>query len=165
MRFVPAVPILLAASLARAGGPSAEVGRDLFSGARPLRNGGPPCGACHAMGGEGLAFTASLGPVLSAGLGGMDPEMLDGLLETLPFPTMTPLYDGRPLAPDERADLGAYLAGAALQGPPVGVWRFEALGAALAAGVFLGIAFASRRRKPSSRARLLARAHSNGGSR
>jgi hypothetical protein len=116
------------------------------------------------MGGEGLALTASLGPVLSAGLGTMDPEMLDGLLETLPFPTMTPLYDGRPLAPDERADLGAYLARAA-QGAPVGAWRFEALGAALAAGVFLGIAFASRRRKPSSRARLLARAHFDGGSR
>jgi hypothetical protein len=164
MRVVRVVPILLAASLARAEGPSAEVGRDLFSGARPLRNGGPPCGACHAMGGEGLALTASLGPVLSAGLGTMDPEMLDGLLETLPFPTMTPLYDGRPLAPDERADLGAYLARAA-QGAPVGAWRFEALGAALAAGVFLGIAFASRRRKPSSRARLLARAHFDGGSR
>jgi mono/diheme cytochrome c family protein len=144
----------------------ASAGRDLFSGSRPFRNGGAPCGACHALGGEGLAFTASLGPELSASLAPMDAESLDGLLESLPFPTMTPIYDTRVLTPAERRDLVAYLLSAAKQGPPRETWRFELLGVLGAGVLFLGLALAGRRRKPPSRARLLARAHpTNGGSR
>jgi mono/diheme cytochrome c family protein len=137
---------------------SPRAGRDLFTGARGLRNGGAPCGACHALGGEGLAFTASLGPELSSSLATMDPEALDGLLETLPFPTMIPVYDGRALTSQERADLVAYLIPAAGKGPPTGAWHFEAVGALVAALLFLGLALARRRRKPPSRALLLARA-------
>src|SRR5512136_74936 len=87
---------------------SREAGRALFIGVRAFSAGGAPCGACHALGGEGLAFTASLGPELSTGLTGMDPVALDGLLETLPFPSMTPVYDGHALTPGERADLAAF---------------------------------------------------------
>lgn len=147
-----------------AGDPSA--GRDLFAGSRRFRNGGAPCGACHALGGEGLAFTASLGPELSASLAPMDAESLDGLLESLPFPTMTPIYDTRTLTPEERRDLAAYLLSAAKQGPPRETWRFELLGVLGAGVLFLGLALAGRRRKPPSRARLLARVPpTNGGSR
>jgi len=157
---------LLAAGVAGAEGPAAETGRALFTGTRPLRNGGAPCGACHALGGEGLAFTASLGPELSSGLATMEPDALDGLLETLPFPSMAPIYDGRPLTPSERADLAAFLIPAARQGPPRGAWHFEAFGVALAVLLFLGLALAWRRRKPPSRTRLLARAaRLQGGSR
>ena len=117
MRSVRLVVVwLLAAGVAGAAGPS-RGGRDLFTGARPFRNGGAPCGACHGLGGEGLAFTASLGPELSSGLATMDPASLDGLLEALPFPSMTPVYEGRPLTPAERADLVAYLIPAAGKGP------------------------------------------------
>ncbi|HZY05630.1 MAG TPA: hypothetical protein VFF02_19235 [Anaeromyxobacteraceae bacterium] len=137
---------------------SAEAGRELFIGARRLRNGGAPCGACHALGGQGLAFTASLGPELSAGVSALDPASLDGLLETLPFPTMTPIYDARPLTAAERADLVAFLVPAAERGPPRDAWRFEAWGAGVAGLFFLGLALAWRRRKGSARARLLARA-------
>ena len=143
-----------------------DVGRDLFTGARPFQNGGAPCGACHGLGGEGVAFTASLGPELSSGLATMDPESLDGLLEALPFPSMTPVYEGRPLTPDERADLVAYLIPAAGNGPPRNAWHFEAWGLAVAVLLFLGLALAWRRRKAPSRARLLARAaRIQGGSR
>lgn len=145
---------------------SATTGRDLFTGARPFQNGGAPCGACHGLGGEGVAFTASLGPELSTGLATMDPASLDGLLEALPFPSMTPIYEGRALTGEERADLVAYLIPAAGKGPPREAWRFEAFGAALAVLLFLGLALAWRRRKPPSRARLLARAaRLQGGSR
>ena len=109
--------------------PRCRAGRDLFIGSRPFQNGGAPCGACHALGGEGVAFTASLGPELSTSLAAMDPEALDGLLEALPFPTMAPVYDGRALTPAERADLVAFLIPAAKQGPPAGAWHFEACGA------------------------------------
>lgn len=150
--------------LAAAGDPA--TGRGLFIGTRPFRNGGAPCGACHAIGGQGLAFSASLGPDLSASLAGMDPEALDGILDGLPFPTMVPVYEGRALTPEERADLAAFLLPAAQQGPPRGAWRFELLGAAGAAVLFAALALASRRRKAPSRARLLARAANlQGGSR
>jgi mono/diheme cytochrome c family protein len=146
--------------------PAAEAGRALFVGARAFQNGGPPCGACHALGGEGLAFTASLGPELATGLVAMDAAGLDGLLETLPFPTMTPLYDAHALTPAERADLATYLLAAAKQGPPRDAWRFELLGTTGAGVLFVWLALAWRRRKPPSRGRLLARAHhSPGGTR
>jgi mono/diheme cytochrome c family protein len=145
---------------------SPEAGRALFIGSRAFQNGGAPCGACHGLGGEGIAFTASLGPELSRSLSGVEPADLEALLEALPFPTMAPIYEGRALTPAERADLAAFLVPAARQGPPGDAWHFEACGALVAALLFLGLALASRRRKPPSRARLLARAHpSHGGSR
>ncbi len=154
----------LFSSLLTAG--DASAGRALFTGARSLANGGAPCGACHALGGEGVAFTASLGPELSSSLASMDPEALDGLLETLPFPTMTPIYDGHALTVAERADLVAYLVPAAQKGPPRDGWHFEACGALVAVLLFAGLALAWRRRKAPSRDRLLSRAHAvSGGSR
>lgn len=152
--------------VAGAAEPSVATGRDLFIGSRPFQNGGAPCGACHALGGEGLAFTASLGPELSAGLSGMDPAALEGLLEALPFPTMMPIYEGHVLTPAERADLTTYLIQAATKGPPRNAWHFELYGLIGAVVLLLGLALAWRRRKPPSRARLLARAPNlHGGSR
>ena len=161
-----ALAIGLAEGAALAAEPSLATGRDLFIGSRPFQNGGTPCGACHGLGGEGPAFTASLGPELSAGLSGMDPEALDGLLEALPFPTMMPVYEGRALTPGERADLTAFLIQAAKKGPPRNAWYFELYGLIGAGFLFLLLAMAWRRRKPPSRARLLARAANlHGGSR
>jgi hypothetical protein len=135
---------------------SVEAGRALFAGSTPFRNGGAPCGACHALAGEGLAVTASLGPELSTALSGMDAEMLDGILEGLPTPTMTPVYEGKGLTPGERADVAAYLVEAVKRGPPPATRRFELLGAAGALLLLVPPALAWRRRKSSSRARLLA---------
>ncbi|HQR29340.1 MAG TPA: hypothetical protein PLL32_02950 [Anaeromyxobacteraceae bacterium] len=167
MRLVRLVVVwLLAAGVAGAAGPSVEAGRALFTGARPFQAGGAPCIACHAPGGPGMAFTASFGPELSTGLASMDAASLDGLLEALPFPTMTPVYEGRPLTPAERADLAAFLLQAAADGPPRDTGRFPVAGVVLAVVLFLGLALAWRRRKAPSRARLLARAaRFQGGSR
>lgn len=150
--------------LAAAGDPA--VGRSLFIGSTPLRNGGAPCGACHGLGAEGLAFGATLGPSLDQTLAAMDAESLDGLLDALPFPTMVPVYEGHALTPEERAHLTAYLIPAAQRGPPGPGWRFALLGAAGAAVLLAGLALAARRRKASSRSRLLAGApQPQGGSR
>ena len=165
-RVVLLALLALTIGVAGAAEPSVAAGRDLFIGSRPFQNGGAPCGACHALGGEGLAFTASLGPELSASISGMEPEALDGLLEALPFPTMTPVYEGHALTAAERADLTAFLIQAATKGPPRNAWHFELYGLVGAGVLFLGLALAWRRRKPPSRARLLARAaHLHGGSR
>jgi mono/diheme cytochrome c family protein len=154
----------LALLLAAPGDPA--TGRQLFIGARPFQGGGAPCGSCHALGGEGPAFAASFGPELSGSLDGMEPEALDGLLTDLPFPSMTPIYDGHALTPAERSDLGAFLTAAVKQGPPAADWRFEALGLLGALAAFLLIALAGKGRKTSSRVRLLHRARlSSGGSR
>lgn len=159
-RHVAALALLLAAPLHGAPQPgSPDVGRALFTGERAFQNRGAPCGACHALGGEGLAFTASLGPELSAGLSGMDAEMLDGILESLPFPSMAPLYDKRALTPAERADLAAYLMPAVLKGPPKPDRRFELFGALGAALLVGGTFLAARGRKTSSRARLIEKAY------
>jgi hypothetical protein len=161
-----AVVFGLIAGVAGAAEPSALTGQDLFTGARPFRNGGAPCGACHSPGGPWTALHASLGPELASSVASMDPGSLDGLLEALPFPTMTPIYERRPLTPEERADLAAYLIAAARQGPPREAWRADAAAVAVAALLFAGLALAWRRRKGSTRARLLARVpHASGGSR
>lgn len=143
---------------------SAATGRDLFLGARPFQNGGAPCGACHAVGGEGLAFAGSLGPELSTGLASMDDASLDGLLETLPFPTMAPIYEGHPLTPAERADLAAFLRATAGAGAPREGNAFVPWGVAAGALLFLALGLGGRGRG-SARARLLARPPSQGGSR
>ena len=154
----------IAVLLATVGDPA--VGRSLFIGSRPLQKGGPPCGACHALGGEGLAFGASLGPELSGTLASLDRDSVDDLLDGLPFPTMVPLYEGHALTPEERSHLTAFLVPAAQQGPPRDGWRFELLGALGAAVLFALQYLAFRRRKAPSRARLLAHAaHPQGGSR
>ena len=168
MHAVPVVLLsLLIAGVAGASEPSAEAGRALFIGTRAFQAGGAPCGACHALGGEGVAFTASLGPELSTSLATMDPDALAGLLEALPFPTMAPVYDGRALTASERADLTAFLIPAAKQGPPARTWHFEAWGSLVALVLFVALALNSRRRKPRSRARLISRAYPShhGGSR
>ena len=104
------------APIAQGGDPAA--GRALFVGARAFEAGGPPCGACHGVGGEGRGLAAAFGPDLSGtveAFGGV--ELLDGLLETLPFPSMEPLYAGKALTPAERADVAAFLVAAGGRAP------------------------------------------------
>jgi hypothetical protein len=137
--------------------PDALSGRALFIGARPLAAGGSPCGACHAIGGASAPFAAALGPELSRTFEGLDGESVGALLDELgSFPTMAPLYAGRPLTPVERSDLAAFLVEAAGKPAPGGaaVAGWAALGAAL--GLVL-LALAARRRPASPREELLAR--------
>lgn len=140
---------------APAGDPA--VGRALFIGARPLQNGGAPCGACHAIGGEGAAFAASFAPGLRASFDGLDPAAVDAILEDPPFPSMVPVYAGHPLAPDERAHLGAFLLQAAGKAEP-GAGRAAGIAAAIALACLAGIGLGARRIPGSARAALVARA-------
>jgi hypothetical protein len=151
-----AVLWVLAPGAAAASG-DAMAGRALFIGARALRNGGSPCGACHAIGGESAPFAASLGPELSQSFDGLDDTAIAGLLEDIPFPTMAPIYAGRPIAPDERADLTAFLLQASGK-PAPGGGRVAVYAGLLAGALLLVMGAAARRRPGSARAELLARA-------
>jgi mono/diheme cytochrome c family protein len=150
-----AVVALAATPAAHAAPGDPAAGRALFVGARPFAAGGPPCGACHGIGGEGRAFAAAFGPDLSASaeaVGGAD--ALDGLLETLPFPSMEPLYAGKALTPGERADVAAFLVSAGGRAPASEDGAI-ALQAGLAAGlVLVALALTGRGRGRSARARL-----------
>ncbi len=159
----PALALLLAAGTVPAlaaeapPGPGDPLrGRALFIGAVRFQQGGSPCGACHAVGGQGRAFAAGMGPELSRSFDGMDAATLDSLLQDLPFPSMVPVYAGHPLTPSERGDLAAFF-GQVAGAPPPG-----ALGVAVAAGVIAlacmaGMALAARRRKGPARAGLVDR--------
>jgi hypothetical protein len=135
----------------------AMTGRALFIGARAFRNGASPCGACHAIGGESAPFAASLGPELSRSFEGLDADAVSGMLEDPPFPTMAPLYAGRPLTPDERADVAAFLLQASGKPSPGGA-RVAAWAALLVAVALGALGVVARRRPGSARAELLARA-------
>ncbi|HEY6106064.1 MAG TPA: hypothetical protein VIV59_08790 [Anaeromyxobacteraceae bacterium] len=160
-----AVTCGLASAAAPAGAGDPARGRDLFIGATPFLKGGAPCGACHAIGGQGAAFAATLGPELSASFTGMSAADMDGLLADPPFPTMVPLFAGRALEPAERADLGAFLSDAAGK-PPPGAERIVAWAALVAATCLAAAAWAARWRNGSLREELRAKAlPTHGGSR
>lgn len=136
------------------GDPSA--GRALFVGARALQAGGPPCGACHGISGEGLGVAASYGPDLSGASAAYGDDALVAMLDDLPFPSMAPVYAGRPLTAAERADVVAFLAAAGGRAPSrESAWFPIHAGLLFAAGV-AALALAGRRRARSARARLLA---------
>ncbi len=114
--------LLLAAPVASqpptpdAGG-NADRGARLFTGETPLANGGAPCLGCHGIAGVGLAGGASFGPDLTKIHESYGADGVAGILESLPFPSMAPIYETRPLTADEQLDLGAYFA--RVSGTPV----------------------------------------------
>lgn len=92
-------------------------GRALFSGATPLHNGGPACIACHTVAGVGALGGGSVGPDLTAVFTRYGQAGLAGVLASVPFPAMQPLFRDHPLTPAEQADLVAYFQQAARQHP------------------------------------------------
>lgn len=82
-------------------------GMKLFTGSAPLEKGGAPCMACHNI--SGLSSPGgTLGPDLSTVYEDYEDEGLSSILETLPFPTMEPIYGEHPLTERERAHLKAF---------------------------------------------------------
>lgn len=132
---------------------NAGIGRGLYSGSVVFEKGGPPCGACHAMGGQGPAMNASFGPDLSKSQAALDGDILDGVLTDQPYASMKPLYAGRPISAAERAHLAAFFQQAGGKVPAGGGGAF-ALQAALLAGVLGALLAWGRRRRPSPREQL-----------
>lgn len=95
----------VAKALAVAGEP--QRGAALFTGAIPLLRGGAPCMACHTVSGVAALGGGSLGPDLTGIHSRLGEAGLASLLATLPFPTMRPIYQARPLTQAEQDDLAA----------------------------------------------------------
>ena len=85
-----------------------EIGRTLFSGTTRFVNGGAACAACHAI--AGLAGGGgTLGPGLTQTYNDYGEEGITPVLAAFPFPSMKPVYDARPLTPEEQSHIKAFL--------------------------------------------------------
>jgi mono/diheme cytochrome c family protein len=102
--------VFTAADTAPVGEGGVEAGNRLFLGQDGLDNGGLACHACHSAGSHGNLGGPTLGPDLSdlAQRYGST-EAIAAALANPPSATMQPVFDGKPLTDQERADLAAYL--------------------------------------------------------
>src|SRR5215472_2684043 len=83
-----------------------ENGKDLFTGVARFQNGGPPCMACHSVGGIGALGGGQLGPDLTevvARYGGA--AGADSFIAGMPTPTMKAVWSKYPLTTQERANV------------------------------------------------------------
>ena len=86
-------------------------GRDLLMGVTRFKNGGPPCMGCHSVMGIRAFGGGPWGPDLTIAHQKFKEDGLATFLETIPFPSMGPLYRPRPLSEEERGHLLAFLRG------------------------------------------------------
>ncbi len=94
-------------------------GRDLFEGANRLDNGGAACAACHIAGDIGNLGGWSLGPDITGAVERFGGEIgLTGWLSGPASATMQPIFDDRPITPNEIADIVAFLGDAPTQSKP-----------------------------------------------
>lgn len=125
----------------------AATGKALFNGIRPLQNGGAPCISCHTIAGMDSPGGGALGPDLTATFNKYGGETgMASVLGGLPFPTMSPIFQTRPLTPEEQASIGAFLKASAAQQPADHTWTLVLL-ALIGLAVLLVIAQATWSRK------------------
>lgn len=82
-------------------------GMALFTGETTFAKGAVPCIACHDVKTRGVSLGGTLGPVLTEAYWSYGAALLK-ILEKIPFPTMAPIYEQRPLTLNERQDLEAF---------------------------------------------------------
>lgn len=103
-------PLCSSVALAQTSSPDLiRAGESLFRGTTHFANGGPACAACHAVSGLPFPSGGTMGPDLTHEYSKVGAVGLQGSLQTLFFPTMTPLFANRPLTGDEQAQLFAFL--------------------------------------------------------
>lgn len=107
-----------------------RTGEAMFRGTTRFAHGGPACAACHNV--SGLPFPAggTMGPDLTHEYSKVGAVGLQGSLQTLFFPTMTPLFANRPLTIEEQNALFAFLQNADARpfaGTPTGIFFVVAL--------------------------------------
>jgi mono/diheme cytochrome c family protein len=100
-------PFVQTAPPATPGSPSR--GERLFTGATHFRSRGPACISCHSIAGLPFPNGGTLGPDLTRAYKKLGPCGTQSAMQTLYFRVMTPIYNAHPLAPDEQADLIAFL--------------------------------------------------------
>jgi mono/diheme cytochrome c family protein len=84
-------------------------GRAIFLGEIRLKSGAPFCVGCHSIDNAGILGGGTLAPNLTNAYTKYGDLGLDGILSSLPFLTMRPIYSDRSLTVDEKADLRAFM--------------------------------------------------------
>jgi mono/diheme cytochrome c family protein len=92
-----------------------SVGRELFTGARRLENGGAACISCHAVAGIGASGGGMLAKDLTEAAATYG-DALPELVRAAPFTVMRAVFGPQPLTEAEVADLSAFLVEAAASG-------------------------------------------------
>jgi mono/diheme cytochrome c family protein len=118
-----------------------EIGKELFTGVARFANGGPPCMACHSVGGIGALGGGQLGPDLTGAAGRYGGAAgLDAFVAGTPTPTMKVVWAQHPLTTEERASVVAFVGQAGVsERPAQAIWQLGGL-AALGLVVLLAIA-------------------------
>ena len=138
--------------------PNAATGKSLFEGSNRFDNGGPPCLACHSIAGIGALGGGALGPDLTGAYGKFGEAGMASILATLPFETMSPIFDDHPLTDEEQVHLSLFLSQAAVsKRTAASVGQLALLGVAGAAFLLLGMQFLWRRRLREVRRPMVAR--------
>ncbi len=86
-----------------------DQGKNLFTGATRLKNGGPSCLSCHSAGEAGLLGGGGLGPDLTNVYTSYNDKGLSKVIRNVSFPTMVRLYKKNPLTDDEAYQIKSYL--------------------------------------------------------
>ena len=118
-----------------------EIGKELFTGVTRFANGGPPCMACHSVGGIGALGGGQLGPDLTGVAGRYGGAAgLNAFVAGTPTPTMKAVWSQHPLTTEERASVVAFVGQAGVsQRPAQAIWQLTGL-AALGLVVLLAVA-------------------------
>ena len=140
--YIPAAAVsLIAATNSPGPGNQTPVlaGQALFTGAARFQNGGPPCMACHSVSGVPFPNGGSLGPDLTGASALLGTEGIRLALQTLFFPTMNPIFIGRPLTLQEQNNLTAFLDQAGKGAPPKDITPLIASTAVVGFLILLGL--------------------------
>ena len=80
-----------------------------FNGRIKFENGAPACVSCHHVTQSGLFGGGTLGPELTPAYQKFTGQGLASLMSSVPYPTMSPLFDKKALTEEEKAFLVGYL--------------------------------------------------------
>ena len=158
-----AQPTPVAQTVPEATQASAQRGEDVFTGRTRLHNRGPACISCHSVAGLPFPNGGTLGPDLTQVYKKLGPQGTQSAMQTLFFRVMTPIYSAHMLAPEEQADLMAFLKQAETK--PQSQWdtQIMILAALLLSGFFVALtAFFWKDRVRSVRRTLIYRATGQG---
>jgi len=93
------------------------LGQALFAGSARFQNGAPACMSCHTVAGISALGGGAMGPDLTQVFNAYGDAGMASVLAAPPFPTMKPIFDSRPMIPDEQANLTAFLKTTATRQP------------------------------------------------
>jgi len=132
--------------MAKMAPPDAALGKELFLGTEPFRNGGLACAACHAAEGVGGNLGFDLTGIF-AKMGGETP--LVSAIEQSGFKVMAPHYKRHPITKQESMHLARYFSTLDPQKVIPTKASFVPVGGGVALASLVGLVFHLRRQRES----------------